>query len=264
MAMLLEESTFVSQRVANNSAYAHEAGIISSPSSIPAIQTKRQSGLPLWLSNGVPMHVETTAGRALQLSLKRVMDVTIALLALLFLAPLLVLVAIAVKLSSPGPVLFGQIREGLDGTTFRALKFRSMRTELGDVTGVKQTLHDDPRVTPLGRFIRKTSIDELPQLLNVLRGDMSIVGPRPHVPGMLACGMRYDVLVPYYAERLRMRPGITGWAQSNGLRGLTDTEQAARARVDHDLAYIQNFSLLLDLRIIVQTAVREFVTGSGH
>jgi lipopolysaccharide/colanic/teichoic acid biosynthesis glycosyltransferase len=123
---------------------------------------------------------------------------------------------------------------------------------------------NDPRVTAIGSFIRKTSIDELPQLINVLRGDMSLVGPRPHVPGMKAGGMLYRKLVPYYDVRLTMLPGLTGWAQANGWRGETDAPVAGRSRVDHDIAYIANFSLWLDLKIILMTIRREFVVGSGH
>jgi lipopolysaccharide/colanic/teichoic acid biosynthesis glycosyltransferase len=118
-------------------------------------------------------------------------------------------------------------------------------------------------VTPVGRFLRRTSLDELPQLVNVIVGDMSLVGPRPHVEGMLAAGVDYAELVPYYNLRHVMRPGLSGWAQANGLRGPTDSAEAARARIDHDVAYIQNFSIWLDLKIIWLTLVKEFVTGSG-
>ena len=241
-----------------------EGRTLASPQNKSVDQIVSHSGLPLTLRHGMPIGAKPSLRRSFELRVKRGMDLVLACAALIVLAPLLVFIAVAVKLSSPGPVLFGQTREGINGTTFRVWKFRSMRAELGDSSGVKQTLRDDPRVTRVGRFIRKTSIDELPQLFNVIVGEMSIVGPRPHVPHMIAGGMRYDKLVPYYSARLQMSPGITGWAQANGLRGLTDTEHNARARVDHDLAYIQNFSLLLDLRIILLTAVREFVTGSGH
>ncbi|MNL39206.1 UDP-glucose:undecaprenyl-phosphate glucose-1-phosphate transferase [compost metagenome] len=191
------------------------------------------------------------------------MDILGSLAGLALLGPLMIIVALAVKASSPGPVLFRQKREGLNGRIFEAYKFRSMAAELGDASGVAQTLDNDPRVTAIGRFIRKTSIDELPQLFNVLKGDMSLVGPRPHVPGMMAAGRLYKDLVPYYDRRLDMLPGITGWAQVNGLRGSTRDPHKARERIDHDLAYIQNFSVWLDLKIIALTVVREFVTGSG-
>jgi polysaccharide biosynthesis protein PslA len=222
------------------------------------------SGLPLYMINGQPSSVLPSRDRDGQLALKRAFDIVVTAAALFALAPLLILVAIAVKASSRGPVFFRQSREGLGGKPFQMFKFRSMRVEDSDVSGVKQTVSDDPRVTPVGRFLRRTSIDELPQLFNVLLGDMSIVGPRPHVPGMMAGGMLYTELVPYYAARFGMLPGITGWAQANGLRGPTTQAGAAKARVDHDIAYIQNFSLLLDLRIIWMTLRREFISGTGN
>jgi lipopolysaccharide/colanic/teichoic acid biosynthesis glycosyltransferase len=143
------------------------------------------------------------------------------------------------------------------------LKFRTMYDDHADPTGQAQTRPDDERITPVGRLLRRTSIDELPQLINVITGDMSLVGPRPHVAGMLAAGIDYAELVPYYNLRHTMRPGLSGWAQANGLRGPTDSAEIARARIDHDIAYIQNFSIWLDLKIIWLTLVKEFVTGSG-
>lgn len=216
------------------------------------------------MMNGKPTSVLPSRERNRQLVLKRAFDVLVTAAALFALAPLLCLVAIAVKVSSRGPVFFRQSREGLGGQSFEMFKFRSMRVEDSDVSGVKQTVSDDPRVTPVGRFLRRTSIDELPQLFNVLLGDMSLVGPRPHVAGMMAGGMLYTDLVPYYAARFDMLPGITGWAQANGLRGATTQAEIAKARVDHDIAYIQNFSLLLDLRIIWMTLRREFIGGTGN
>lgn len=222
--------------------------------------TSMHSGLPIRWDRPA---AELASARLWQLKVKRTIDVFGSLLGLVLLAPLMIIVAIAIKMTSPGPVFFRQRREGLNGSVFEALKFRSMSAELGDASGVSQTLSNDPRVTPVGRFIRKTSIDELPQLFNVLAGEMSLVGPRPHVPGMMAGGRLYKDLVPYYDRRLEMLPGITGWAQVNGLRGSTRDTRQARERIDHDLAYIQNFSVWLDLKIIVLTIVREFVTGSG-
>lgn len=222
------------------------------------------SGLPLTWKAGYPADAEQSSARNFQLCAKRVLDVVLASMALIALLPLFAIVAIVIALSSKGPVLFRQQREGLNGELFEALKFRSMKIEECDPSGVAQTMKEDPRVTPIGKFIRKTSIDELPQLINVLRGDMSLVGPRPHVQGMQAAGTSYKTLVPYYDERLAMRPGITGWAQANGYRGLTTDIASARGRVDHDIAYVQNFSLWLDTKIIVKTIVNEFVTGSGH
>jgi lipopolysaccharide/colanic/teichoic acid biosynthesis glycosyltransferase len=197
------------------------------------------------------------------LRIKRALDIALALLALVVLSPLLVGTAIGIKLTSRGPVLISQLRDGRAGTPFRMLKFRTMFHDMGDLSGVRQTTTGDCRITPLGRWLRRRSIDELPQLCNVLLGDMSLVGPRPHPIGMQAAGRRYDELVPYYTHRHAMRPGLSGWAQCNGLRGPTDDPDRARARIDHDLAYIQNFNLWLDMRIIVKTLARELPRGTG-
>lgn len=221
-----------------------------------------QGGLPLRLSGGVPV---PPAGRWLERRLRRqrlLLDLPVSLLALLGLAPLL-LVALAIRLTSRGPVLFRQRRIGRNGMAFDLFKFRSMRADAGDPSGVRQTARGDPRVTPVGRLLRATSIDELPQLWNIVRGHMSVIGPRPMVEGQLADGAEYSRLVPYYGYRHLVRPGLSGWAQVNGLRGPTTDATVARRRIDHDCAYVQNVSLLLDLRIIVQTIRREFLTGSG-
>lgn len=194
---------------------------------------------------------------------KRAMDVGTALMLLLALLPLFVIVALVIKFNSKGPVFFRQIREGIGGKPFRIYKFRTMSLAHCDPSGVVQTRRNDARVTAVGYWLRRLSIDELPQLLNVLIGDMSLVGPRPHVPGMLAAGRRYDDLMPIYYRRYRMLPGITGWAQANGLRGPTDDARLAIARVEHDIAYIQNYSLWLDLRILLLTVKKEFLRGTG-
>lgn len=236
----------------------------NAPRPWPRREHALQHGLPLALRDGQPEKAVASRQRGVQLALKRTFDVVAASLGLLALLPLLTLVAVAIKATSPGPILFRQQREGRDGTLFAALKFRSMRVEDGDDSGILQTRKNDPRVTDIGRFLRKTSIDELPQLLNVIMGDMSLVGPRPHVPGMWAGGMPYRQLVPYYDARLAMRPGITGWAQANGLRGPTVDAASAIARIDHDAAYIQNFSVWLDIRILFRTIRHEFLGGSGE
>lgn len=222
-----------------------------------------QHGLPLALENGTPV----IAARSPQVSaydvLKRTIDIVLSAGALIALAPTLLLLAIAIKLSSPGPVLFRQWRTGRNGVPFRIYKFRTMRTDACDPTGVRQVTAGDPGVTPLGQFMRSRSLDELPQLINVLKGDMSLVGPRPHAIGMKAAGMLYEDLVPYYRLRHAVRPGLSGWAQANGLRGPTTDAESSRSRIDHDLAYIQNQSLALDLKVIWMTIKSEFLAGSG-
>lgn len=228
-----------------------------------SFQMPRQSGLPYAWQGGRPVIPEPSPTRSAQLALKRFLDIGLALMALLALALPLLGVAVAIKLTSTGPVLFTQWRPGLRGRPFKVFKFRTMYTEQEDRSGVTQTRPDDARVTPLGRFLRQKNIDELPQLINVLMGDMSIIGPRPHVANMLAAGRDYRELVPYYDLRLAMRPGLSGWAQAHGLRGPTDDADRARARIDHDIAYIQNFSIALDIWIILMTVRRECFSGSG-
>lgn len=199
----------------------------------------------------------------LQLALKRLIDILISLSALLILMPVLLFVALLIRLDSPGPALFKQVRWGKGCTQIKVYKFRSMRTDSCDVSGVEQTVRNDPRVTRVGAILRRTNIDELPQLLNVLRGDMSLVGPRCHAVGMLAAGQLYEELVPAYHYRHTMKPGITGLAQIRGLRGPTDRASRARARVLSDLYYIENFSIWLDIRIMVATLLNEIRGGTG-
>jgi len=194
---------------------------------------------------------------------KRMFDIASASLALAALSPFLFAVAAAIKLTSPGPVFFTQDRYGYRNRRFRIFKFRTMHTAMSDTSGVTQTVGDDPRVTILGRILRKTSIDELPQLINVVRGDMSLVGPRPHVPDMKAASVKYEDLVPYYFQRHNIRPGITGLAQVSGCRGSTALAEAAVSRVDYDLQYIEQWSLWLDVKIIFRTIRHEFFSGTG-
>lgn len=196
--------------------------------------------------------------------LKRSLDITGSVLGLILLAPLLLGAAIAIKVSSPGPVLFKQKRYGLNGKLIVVYKFRTMRCDDEDASGVRQTVSGDPRVTRVGAFLRKTSIDELPQLLNVLKGNMSLVGPRPHVPNMLANGVRYEDFDPRYMDRHAVLPGISGLAQVRGFRGETDNEYSARMRLESDLEYIQKQSFLLDIRLILATLKSEFLKGSGY
>jgi putative colanic acid biosysnthesis UDP-glucose lipid carrier transferase len=180
---------------------------------------------------------------------KRLEDIVIGSLILLLIALPMLAVAIGIKLTSPGPVFFRQKRYGLNGKEIRVLKFRSMKV-MEDGPTVKQATKDDPRVTPIGKFIRRTSIDELPQFLQVLTGEMSIVGPRPHA---VAHNELYRSKIQGYMLRHKVKPGITGWAQVNGWRGETDTYEKMQKRVDHDLDYIRNWNVLLDIRIIWMT-----------
>jgi polysaccharide biosynthesis protein PslA len=219
------------------------------------------SGLALTLADGQP--VIQAPGRSVTLALKRGIDMAISLFGLIILSPALLVIAIAIKITSPGPILFRQTRAGLGGKPFAVLKFRSMHNRQCEAACATQVTNDDPRVTPMGRFMRRNNIDELPQLINIFKGEMSLVGPRPHTFDTEAAGRRYEELVPYYHLRETMKPGLSGWAQVNGYRGETSDAIRARARIDHDLAYIANFSILLDLRVVVLTLIRETIRGSG-
>jgi polysaccharide biosynthesis protein PslA len=185
---------------------------------------------------------------------KRALDLFLASLGLLALAPLMALIALAIKLDSPGPVIFRQRRHGYLNEEIVVWKFRSMRADSQDLTASRQVSADDDRVTRVGRFIRRTSLDELPQLFNVVRGEMSLVGPRPHAIGMLSGGAEASKLVETYAHRHRIKPGLTGWAAINGSRGPVDTPEAVRRRVALDLEYVERQSFWLDLAIILRTA----------
>jgi putative colanic acid biosysnthesis UDP-glucose lipid carrier transferase len=180
---------------------------------------------------------------------KRLSDIVLGTLILILISPVLLAIAIGVKLSSPGPVIFRQRRNGLDGGEITVYKFRSMTVQDNGPV-VRQATKDDPRITPFGGFLRRTSLDELPQFINVLQGRMSIVGPRPHA---VAHNEEYRQLIKAYMVRHKVKPGITGWAQVNGHRGETDTIEKMQARVEYDLEYLRNWSLGLDLQIIVRT-----------
>lgn len=198
-----------------------------------------------------------TAMTPAQLISKRALDIIVSLIALILLGPLLIALGTAVRLTSPGPALFRQTRYGLNGKPIQVLKFRSMTTQ-DNGSVVVQARQDDPRITPLGAFLRRTSLDELPQFVNVLLGDMSVVGPRPHA---VAHNELYRSQIPGYMLRHKVKPGITGLAQVNGYRGETDTLDKMAGRIEHDLEYIRNWSIWLDIRLILKTALGGF-TGS--
>ena len=183
------------------------------------------------------------------LFIKRAFDLSFATIGLVVLSPLFLVVSIAIRLDSRGPVFFSQTRHGFNNEEIRVLKFRSM-TSMEDGGKFTQAVDNDPRVTRVGRIIRRTNIDELPQLINVLRGDMSIVGPRPHATAHNA--FFHNMIAPF-SRRHNVKPGITGWAQVNGYRGATDTVEKMRQRIEYDLHYVDNWSFLFDLKIIVMT-----------
>ena len=191
---------------------------------------------------------------------KRIFDLVFAAAALLASTPLLIAVAILIRLDSPGPVFFVQRRYGFNQQPFRIIKFRTMRT-LDDGAVVPQAQRNDPRLTRIGRWLRRWNIDEIPQLFNVLTGDMSLVGPRPHA---LSHDREYERRISLYARRHNVKPGITGWAQIHGLRGETDTDEKMRLRVEHDLFYIDNWSLWLDLKIIVRTVLSSAAYSNAY
>ncbi len=180
---------------------------------------------------------------------KRGLDILVATAGLLLIAPLLLLTAVVIRLDSPGPILFKQTRNGFNNRPFQILKFRSMRV-LEDGDAIRQASRHDSRVTRVGQWLRKLSIDELPQLWNVLRGEMSIVGPRPHA---LAHDAHYEKLIGDYPYRQHVKPGLTGWAQVNGSRGETPTVETMAERVRLDLWYVENASVWLDIRIMART-----------
>ncbi|MCJ8521688.1 Undecaprenyl-phosphate glucose phosphotransferase [Pseudorhizobium tarimense] len=187
---------------------------------------------------------------------KRSFDIVFSLMSLAVIWPVMVAAAIAVKTTSKGPVFFVQKRHGFNNEVIDVLKFRSMYTELADPTAKKAVTKNDPRVTPVGRFLRKSSIDELPQLFNVLSGSLSLVGPRPHSIHAQTGDRRYVDVVESYFARHRVKPGVTGWAQINGLRGELDSDEKIRMRTAYDLQYIENWSLLFDLKILFLTPIR--------
>jgi putative colanic acid biosynthesis UDP-glucose lipid carrier transferase len=193
-------------------------------------------------------------------AIKRAFDVAAAIVGLILVSPLFVIVPLAIKLDSRGPVLFRQTRHGYNNEPIRVLKFRTMTvTEEGD--NFKPVVRHDPRVTRMGRFLRHSNIDELPQLINVLAGSMSLVGPRPHATSQNEV---FAELISSFFRRHNVKPGITGWAQVNGYRGDTDTLEKMQRRVEHDLYYIDNWSLLFDVRIILLTLFSRKIYANAY
>ncbi len=261
---------------------AHEVWIalpLSASARLPAL--KRQLGNALvdirWIPDMAALHMlspragdllglpaielnRPAAGGIAQLG-KELFDRLFAAAALLALSPLLLAIAIAIKCTSPGPVLFSQPRIGLNGSPFRVLKFRSMHLHDESDGRLTQARRDDPRVTPLGRVLRRTSLDELPQFFNVLMGEMSVVGPRPHA---LQHNDLYKDKLAMYMQRHRVKPGITGWAQINGCRGETDSLEKMARRIELDLDYIRHWSFWMDLKIVAWTALRGWSGANAY
>lgn len=211
--------------------------------------------------NGVPVvPLFDTPINGMNMVFKRLEDIFLSLLIIILISPILLVIAVAVKVSSPGPVIFKQKRYGMDGKAIKVWKFRSM-TVMENDTLVKQATKNDVRVTKVGSFLRKTSLDELPQFFNVLSGKMSIVGPRPHA---VAHNEQYRNIIEGYMLRHKVKPGITGWAQINGWRGETDTIDKMEKRIEYDLEYIREWSIWLDLKIILLTVFKGFINKSAY
>ncbi len=195
---------------------------------------------------------------------KRAFDIFFSVLGIILLSPIMLATAIAIKLDSPGPVLFRQKRHGFNNEEINVLKFRSMYTDMSDPTAKQAVTKADPRVTKVGRFIRKTSIDELPQFFNALRGDLSLVGPRPHAVYAQTRDRMFAEVVEGYFARHRVKPGVTGWAQISGWRGEIDSDEKIKMRTECDLYYIENWSLWLDLKIMFLTPFRLLNTENAY
>ena len=193
--------------------------------------------------------------------IKKVEDVIFSLIALTIFAPLMVIIAAAIWIESPGPVIFRQKRYGYNNKIFEIYKFRSMTHTPVPEGKTEQATKNDARVTRVGKFIRKTSLDELPQIFNVLDGSMSLVGPRPHA---VDHNEDYAKVIDGYFARHRVKPGITGWAQINGFRGITDTVDKMESRVKYDVYYAENWSLFFDLKILIRTAFVGFINKNAH
>ena len=196
--------------------------------------------------------------------LKRYEDLILGSLLLLIASPVMLLCALAIWLNDRGPIFFRQTREGFNNQRFRIWKFRTMRAEAAEQDAIRQAQRDDDRITRVGRFLRRTSLDELPQLFNVIAGEMSLVGPRPHAPSTRAGDRLFSEIVKTYAARHNVKPGITGWAQTCGWRGETDTEEKLLKRLEHDLYYVENWSLLFDVYILIRTGATVLFSRAAY
>jgi len=213
---------------------------------VPILGTSNIGGVPVAMIVDKPLKNWSAVAKSIE-------DKALAVALLVLFGPLMALLALMIRLDSRGPVFFIQERFGFNNRVIRVLKFRTMFTDMGDASGAQQTVRNDPRITRVGRWLRATSLDELPQLINVLRGEMSLIGPRAHALRMKAAGTLYHEAVETYFMRHRVKPGLTGWAQVHGLRGETDTIEKAQRRLEYDLWYIDNWSLWLDLKIVFAT-----------
>ncbi len=222
-----------------------------------SLSTQFVGGVPLMVGVDRPI-------KAWDAVMKAALDRVLAACILLAIMPLMLAIAACIKLDSPGPVLFRQKRYGFNNTLIDVFKFRTMRADAADRNAERLTTRNDPRVTRVGAFLRRTSLDELPQFLNVLRGEMSVVGPRPHATAAKAGGLLYPEAVRDYHARHRVKPGITGWAQVNGWRGETETVEQIVKRVEHDLYYIDHWSVGLDLWIVARTILGGFVGRNAY
>jgi Undecaprenyl-phosphate glucose phosphotransferase len=209
------------------------------------------SGLPVINIRNVPL--SNTGSKII----KRLMDIFGSLVAIVLFSPVMLTVALLIKITSPGPIIFNQVRVGLHNKEFNMYKFRSMRVQTAEEEKKGWTTKDDPRVTKIGKFIRRTSIDELPQFFNVLKGDMSLIGPRPERPQFVE---QYKEEIPKYMIKHQVRPGITGWAQVNGFRGDT----SIKLRIEHDIYYIENWTVGFDIKILFLTVFKGFVNENAY
>lgn len=255
IAMSMEQEKLIKDTVADLSDTTCSVMLIPDIFTFNILQSRSEE------INGVPVvSLFDTPMSGINQVIKRIEDIILSIFILLFISPVLLLIAAMVKFTSSGPVIFKQRRYGMDGRAIEVWKFRSMSV-MEDGDKVVQAKKGDTRITSVGAFLRRTSLDELPQFVNVLKGDMSIVGPRPHA---VAHNEQYRKLINGYMLRHKMKPGITGWAQINGWRGETDTLEKMQKRVEFDLDYIRNWSVWLDVKIVFLTIFKGFIHKSAY